>query len=382
MNNEIDNTLSRRLRCIFGVVALMLFVPAVLRAQEPFVAGGAELRDPYSYLATELSRYVLTNAASIGLGNFVYENTEQMSPFSSLLRDQLKVALSRNPRFKLITREALADLQKEGQLQSLSILDPGAQKPKIAVKGVEGIVRGRFFYKYPDVTVFAELMWLDGGEVKSVQVVVPAKDVGAQIWPANQPDQVNKERISSAVVPQNVEKSGQNISDVENRIKSVPCDFDISLSILEGKRDFAEGETISYRIHVTESCHVAVFCHQVDGSTVVLFPNPHSADTFVQKDKDVQIPGTSRSGFELVIGPPYGADVVQVIACTKRSHLHQMLADFAKEDAGKSSYRGLTRGIFVQGIEKSLSESEGASEPSGPPRWSESHIVVSTYPKY
>jgi len=47
----------------------------------------------------------------VGLGNFLYEDTELMSPFSSLLREELERALAETGKFKVITRSRLADLQ-------------------------------------------------------------------------------------------------------------------------------------------------------------------------------------------------------------------------------------------------------------------------------
>jgi hypothetical protein len=142
----------------------------------------------------------------------------------------------------------------------------------------------------------------------------------------------------------------------------------------DARRDYAGGEQVAYRLRSLVGCHVAVFCHQVDGSTVVLFPNAWNQDTWVPADKTVEIPGTAKHGFEIVVGPPYGADVMQVVACTTRSALHRLVQEIS---ARKGT---LTRGMFVKGIADGLTDT-GAAPDAAPPRWSEAHLVVCTYPR-
>lgn len=338
--------------------------------------------DPYRELAESLAKQITAPSVNVGVGSFVYEDSEFMSPFSSMLREELERALAQTGKFKVITRDRLADLQKEGKFQAASILEPGAAAPAVKIEGVKGMVRGRFYYKDPEVTIYAELAWLEGGAIQKAKVILPTSTVGAQIWPNNMPPQ---KRIEEVFRPQNLDKSLANVKDIENRVAKVPHDFNIALTVREAKRDFCAGETISYRIASPVGCHVAVFCHQLDGSTVVLFPNPFSKNTWVPADRPVDIPGPAKSGFEIVVGPPFGGDVVQIIACTQASALHRKLASYndAHTAPGKRAYRGLSRGMFAQGVDDSLAEFAGAnsSDASGPPRWSEAHIVVNTYPK-
>lgn len=366
-------------RC-FAIVALGFYC-SIAWAQAPVVAGDSELRqDPYMSIAQDLARYVDKSPFNVGVGNFLYENTEQMSAFSSLLRDELARVLPETGKFKVITRSRLADLQNEGKFKETTIFEPGTTNRPVKIKEIQGIVRGRFYYKYPDVTISAELVWLEGGDIKNAKVKIPVKDIGAKIWPAAI-KALTETQIASAVEPQNVKKSTANIEDIESRIKKVPHDFALNLMILEGKRDFAQGETISYRVWASEPCHIALLCHQVDGSTVVLFPNGFCGSTWIPARKKVDIPGAARAGFEITITPPFGADVVQVIGCTKKSALHQMIEGcVAAEQMKGMAYRGISRGMVVQAVEDSLTES--ASDSSGPRRWAEAHIVVCTYPKY
>ena len=351
------------------------------RSQEvtPFAAGNAGAKhDPYQNLAETLASHVKNPPMSIGVGNFVFGTNVQMSAFSAVLREELEMALARTGKFKVITRSRLAELQDEVKFQQIAaIMEPGLPVPSVSVKGVDGIVRGNFFYKYPDVTIYAELTHLVGGEIRKAKTVVPVKDIKAELWLGGMPSGM---QAADIIEPWNARESAANIYDVESRIRKVPQDFVLDLMIGEGKRDFAEGEKISYRVRAAESCHLAVFCHQVDGSTVVLFPNAWCPDTEIQAGEPVRIPGPVKKGFEIVVAPPFGADVVQVIACSRQNSLHTMIRNYVKNAPANVAYRDMPRGMVVKGVEAALVES--APDGSGLPRWSEVHIVICTYPRF
>ena len=335
--------------------------------------------DPFEQLAASLADDAPASSEeriNVGVGNFVYENTDLLSPFSSLLRDELEIALGRTGRFRVVTRDRLADLQMEGKFQGKGVLEPGTGVEKVSIEGIKGIVRGRFYASNNQVTVYAELAWLEGGEIKKARLAIPSSEIGAKIWP--DPQLASGRDIGGVIRPQNIEQSLANIQDLAgDRIAKMPKDFQIEVFTTDGKRAYAEGETISFRVRSAEECHIAVLCHQSDGSTVVLFPNRWHTNTFVPANKPIDIPGTHKSGFEIHIGSPFGSDVVEVIACTKPSELHKMLANFAATE--KEPFQVLTRGMFAKGIETSLASPVAKGE--GPLRWGRDSIVVSTFPK-
>ena len=333
--------------------------------------------DPYAELSGYLAKAVKDDIAQVTVGNFVFEGSDQMSAFSSMLRKELEIALPETGKFKIATRERLAELLEEDGLYDAGILDPGSSVDRMKLEGVGAIVRGSFHYEYPRVTVYAQLAWLNGAEANGAKVVIDARDIHTRILPDP------KEQADDIVRPQNMAIGSNNVQDVKDRIKKIPHDFDLFLSVSENKRDFAEGENVSYTVWSEEACHIAVFCHQVDGSTAVLFPNPWCADSRIPAERKTHIPGTDKKGFEIVVGTPFGADVVQVIACTKRSTLHKMVEGFAKKAPQGITYRSIARGQFSQGIAGSFS---GTPDPGpdapGPTKWSEAHVVVSTYPRF
>ena len=132
-------------------------------------------------------------------------------------------------------------------------------------------------------------------------------------------------------------------------------------------------------MRASEECHIAVLCHQTDGTTVVLFPNRYASNTLIPPNKPIDVPGTHKSGFEIVIGPPFGSDVVEVIACSKPSELHKSLAEHAARAEEQEPVQVLTRGMAVKGIDSALSSPKTGD--GAPLRWGQDSIVVSTFPK-
>jgi len=324
-----------------------------------FLSGLIVNADSYDKAGIDLAKQVKSKTIHVGIGNFVYADSKLMSSFSAMLRDELATALAKNARFNVISRERLSDLLKEQRFQSSDLLDPSSKVININVKGIEGIVRGRFYYRYPQITVFVELVWLNGGEIKSTKMLL------------------NADTISTDILPANLTKSKNNIVDIRDRIKKVPHDFKITLNTVGMKRNFKYGEKIKFKVRTEKDCFIAVFCHQVDGSTVLLFPNPLGKDSFVKANTGILIPKTKNKKFNIEVGPPFGSDVVQVIACTRKSILHRKVEQLVKGPAG-TRYRSLTRGLFSKAITESIDD-KSLNTSNVSPQWSEAHIIISTY---
>jgi hypothetical protein len=334
--------------------------------------------DPFKDLASTLGKDTPGEKVNIAVGSFNYENTDLQSPFSSMLRDELEIALGESGKFKVVTRDRLADLQMEGKFQGKGILEPGTGVEKVTIEGVKGIVRGRFYASGDEVTVYAELAWLEGGEIKKARLAIPASQVRAKIWP--DPAEAAGKSSEGFIKPQNAEQSNASVQEIaKDRLASVPKDFPIEIFTTDGKRAYAGGENIAFRVRSTQECHIAVLCHQSDGTTIVLFPNRWSSNTLIPANKSIDIPGTHKSGFEIEIGPPYGSDVVEVIACTKPSELHKQFAQHAAASQPEAPFQVLTRGMAVKGIDSALAAAKVGT--TAALLWSQDSVVVSTYPK-
>jgi Domain of unknown function (DUF4384) len=333
--------------------------------------------DPFDAIATQLTSLLgEKKAVSVGVGNFAFQDTDLLSPFSALLRDELEVALNKTNGFKVVTRDRIADLQNEGKFQMRDLLEPGTAVEKVSVKGIEGIVRGRFYVSGSGVSVFTELVWLEGGNVEKTKVTLPSSQVAARLLPEG----VKSEQSLGAIVtPQNMEASMSNLQEVtEGRLKRVAKEFPLEFFTTDTRRAFKQGEVVSFRVRSDRDCFVAVYCHQSDGQSVLLFPNNWQRSTFVPAGKAIDIPGTQKHGFEIEIGPPYGSDVVQVIACTSEREIERLVGRQLSTASASQPVAVMTRGMAVNGI------SEAGKSPNAstvPVLWSEAHMVVSTFPK-
>lgn len=343
-------------------------------ANQPSASSGGG--DPYISLAQALAQASGGDAKiNVGIGNFVYEDTDLLSPYSAMLKDELGIALPKAGKFEVITRERIADLQNEGKFQAKDIVEPGTEVKKVQIEGVQGIIRGRFYYKAPNLTIFAEYANLDGGEVRKVKVIIPASEVAARIWPSDTGKQGQPE---IAIAPQALKESTASVQEVESRVKKVDKNFGLQITTTDGKRGYAEGETVSFRVRADHDCYIAVIDNQVDGSGILLFPNGFNSENYLPAGKAIDVPGTVKHGFEIQISPPFGSDVVQVIACTRKDELQKVISNFPSSTAQNPYTTVRTRGMKVAAAEEGP---KNASLDNQPAQWSEDHIVVSTYPK-
>ncbi|MCX6972482.1 MAG: hypothetical protein NTV93_20355 [Verrucomicrobia bacterium] len=100
------------------------------------------------------------------------------------------------------------------------------------------------------------------------------------------------------------------------------------------------------------------------------------SNTIVPANKAIDIPGTHKSGFEIEIAPPFGSDVVEVIACSKPSELHKTLSQFAAKPDEKQPFQVLTRGMVAKGIDSSLAATKATD--SAPLRCAGDRIRLSS----
>jgi len=167
----------------------------------------------------------------------------------------------------------------------------------------------------------------------------------------------------------------KKISDIRKKLKKVPHDFNIKINTASMKRSFRAGEKIAFKIEAEKDCHIAVFCHQNDGSTVLLFPNIWNRNTFIKAGQTIDIPGKVRKNFEIEAGPPFGSDIVQIIACTRKNTFHSKMDTLVKAES--NGYCGLSRGLFS----KSVTDSINNTSPNASLKWGEAKITITTHEK-
>lgn len=192
-----------------------------------------------------------------------------------------------------------------------------------------------------------------------------------------------KETSSRSEGGTSAERDLSNLTYVQDLFKNIPHDFKLEVSIIEGKKDFVEGETVSFSIRSSQDTHVALFNHQVDGTIVILFPNVWDKETFIQANKTYYIPNLDKGkDYKPYVVPPFGVDVVQVVACTEANEFHKLIADSAKYTRSDIPFSTVTRGDFTRGLALAVEATEREFPSSnGPAKWSEAHLLINTQPK-
>ena len=213
--------------------------------------------DLFSQLAADLARELPPGEVRVGVGNFPYRDSPTLSPFSSRISDELEMALKRTGKFKVITRSRLDELENEGKFQQSDFLEPDSALKDVTVEGIEGLVRGKFYKDRAKVTVVAELVMLQGGEIKTKSKTdIPIATIQESLWPegAIPPARFEKD----AILPQNLPQSLDNVRENQSRPPSfVPQNFGIQIFPVGASRGYEEGDRVSFRIRSERDCHIA-----------------------------------------------------------------------------------------------------------------------------
>jgi hypothetical protein len=290
------------------------------------------------------------------------------------LAKEIEAGLAASGKVNLISRKRLAEDHAKDGGNPYKSLEPNAKIQKESMAGVNAILRGRFYRSGDGVKVEAELAQVGDGETKLAHLDISAEKVRERL-------SVNdaKSGVKSGLEPTNIKQSLDNVKQiVTDRFDSIPRDFPVEIFTGDGKRAYVAGENISFRVRSAEDCHITVVCHQSDGRSVVLFPNRWSRDTLLLANQTIEIPG-SVFPFKMKIGPPFGSDVVEVIACSRESEIHKKFAqNLPPPSDEKHPFQVVTRGIIVEGIDTVIADQKSLSPNTS--RWGQDHIIVSTFP--
>ena len=309
--------------------------------------------DPYQEVLDEWAAELGEKTVRVGVGNFPFNDTDAAVPISSRVADEIETRLSKNPRFRVITRRNIRELEQEKKFQGHSIFDPGVEAPDVKVDAIDVILRGRIYPTEKGVELFAEMVMLDSGEVRKSKVMVPA--AGTVLTPRYQ---------------QALAAMAQTKKEV---IDNMPRQFDLSVVLANPKQTYRTGEKVSFVVRSSVDCFVALLVHQTDGSTVVLFPNAYQRDAWLPAARDMLIPTPGRHEFDIEVGPPYGIDTVQVIGCTQRNSFFDKLGQYEGNSKG---LKVMTRGLYVQGVREQMAP--GASAAGGQALWSSDYVHLVT----
>ena len=89
---------------------------------------------------------------------------------------------------------------------------------------------------------------------------------------------------------------------------------------------------------------MAIYWHSSDGSTVALPPDFGDSDKLhsLLSGETLYYPRIE-GNFELVVGPPSGTEIIQVIACTNEGALRYVLASASNSDLERRIREALVR---------------------------------------
>jgi hypothetical protein len=77
-----------------------------------------------------------------------------------------------------------------------------------------------------------------------------------------------------------------------------------------------EGQTFAVRFVAERDAYLYLLYHQADGRTLLLFPNPVRPDSRILARQAVRVPAPGEP-FRFRVRPPFGAEVLQVLATTR-----------------------------------------------------------------
>ncbi len=305
-----------------------------------------------------------------------------ISTLSRVLHDKFSEATAAYSGFKLISRDRLGDLIKERKLQSMDIINPDARLEPVSISGIDAIIRGHYLLDYPNLTIRAELVMLNGGRTFPVTKTFPVDRLKVNgLFPPQSGGDIDTRYL----LPPNVENSWKNFVSVA-AIGSAIHNHDIKLKIWtkSGRTDFADGDKIHFNIMAERNCYVAIIDHFSDGGSVLLFPNRFSKDNFVQAKKVFSVPGNDRQlAYFLEISPPFGSDIVQVIACDHKEELNKLLA--GRKTVKGIPFYNLDREKFLSGVKGASSAWNKTDKPEGQeqivPAFGEATLKINTFPR-
>ena len=286
----------------------------------------------YSALAIDFANKINEKHVRISIGNFFYQDSEMMSAYSALLKNELKIALGEQENFRIIARDNLKDIMKEKRFQSLGLMDPSAKTTKISIDGIDAILRGRFFYKNRIVTLYPELVTLKDGSILSNSIEIPDF------------------KINCDIIPSNFKESFDNAKSIKGIVGNLQNGFKLDLATKESKKEYKEGEAIHFQVKSEIDANIALFAHFANGETVLLYPNAFSKNEKLKAGKTVVLPDENKPEFEIFVQAPFGCDVIQVVASDKEIGIFQKLkkkidlldnkpyAEISREEFAKDFY--------------------------------------------
>jgi hypothetical protein len=291
---------------------------------------------------TILSRGVGELAATssprvVSLGNITYADRNMGSSFSRYFEEKLTAALERDPRFEVFAREDLEEILAAIELSLSDLFDPQTAVDTGRLKGIQGLLRGRYFDEGSMVRIYLTLMDVESGLVAAkTEVLIPKTEL---------PDTIS-------ILPQNYNDALYVIDELSQIQSADPADFQVKLWTVRGEgATYRDGEELVIHLFSNRDCYVKIYQIDVDRQMQLIFPNRFFPDNFIRNGSVYKIPDT-RYPFRFVLSEPYGTEFVKLIASTVQ--FEDIEEDF--QQLGTSSKELVTRGLSIRQREEQIVE--------------------------
>lgn len=259
--------------------------------------------------------------------NFTWADSGIGTAFSDYLRSAMEDALMRVDEFDLVIRPEDAVFFEENARDLLDG-ERGAESslPMSAYRifGTYEVSGGRVLL---DVKIFSEVF---SRMMADIPLNMKLEEIprGLELYPPNR----------------------DVVADVSSELSDLYSgddDFQVFVSTNRGEGGvFTEGEYLKLYLLSSRDCYLKIYHIDVHGKTTLIFPNRYEKNNFLPGREVLEFPG-SRSPFQFRIVPPYGTEMIKVVASTRQ--FSSLEEDFA--DLGYA-----TRGIFIEKADEESTE--------------------------
>ena len=159
------------------------------------------------------------------------------------------------------------------------------------------------------------------------------------------------------LAPDNLREARQALAIADAQVQASTLKVKVALDRGNGGI-YRQGEKLHLFLKASMDCQVKVLYQQVDGTRLILFPNPYHPDARILKGQTYQIPPDDNS-FEWVVQEPFGVELVKVIASTEPIEVQGAPPDPNGLSEVKEDLAGLlnrTRGIRLRKADAQYAE--------------------------
>lgn len=282
----------------------------------------------YVFDSVSLLEKAVTGMMTVGIGSFTYADKKVGSQLSGFLEEHYSRALRENNKFNLVERSKLNEILDEiklglsGLLEEETVIEPGS------LRGLQGLITGRFFDIGMNVAVFVKLIDVETGTVLAdTEINIPKNSIPPTVH----------------IVPENYNDALFIIDELSEVDGASTSDLIVKTWTTRGNGGvYRDGEELVINFYSNRDCYLKIYHIDVNGNTQLIFPNDYINSNHIRAQRIYKIPD-SNNPFTFILGAPYGAEFIKVVAST----LQFNDIETAFETIGKASSSITSRGLGV-----------------------------------